>query len=333
LALFIETLILALIMILILTDSFDVHADIVSQKLSNLGEHFFRLNLDIESLKKTKITFKGSSWSISQDETIVDCSVITCVWPRRVSVQMTLEQQQDITNGFRLRRSEWNKTLFGLYNYLSKSNWMNHVRDATLADNKYYQFALAKEIGFNYPEFITSNNKDVLKEFLINNPSSVIKFMSQDMYFSDKGELLGLYVNKITTESLDNFSPDSENPVTLQRYINKKFEVRYTVIAKEHFSCVIDSQQSDKANVDWRRYDIPNTPHRCIDAPAEIKDKVNALMSLLNLSYGALDFIVDENNDWWFLEINSAGQWLWIEDLSGMDISGSIANWLISHSR
>ncbi|WP_156115420.1 MULTISPECIES: hypothetical protein [Xenorhabdus] len=56
-------------------------------------------------------------------------------------------------------------------------------------------------------------------------------------------------------------------------------------------------------------------------------------MSKLNLRYGALDFIVDENNDWWFLEVNSAGQWLWIEDLSGMDISGSIANWLTSNSR
>ena len=39
-------------MILILTDSNDVHADIVSMKL---GDNYFRLNLDIEALKIQKL--------------------------------------------------------------------------------------------------------------------------------------------------------------------------------------------------------------------------------------------------------------------------------------
>ena len=51
-------------MILILTDSNDVHADIVSMKL---GDNYFRLNLDIEALKDTKISFDGSEWTISQN--------------------------------------------------------------------------------------------------------------------------------------------------------------------------------------------------------------------------------------------------------------------------
>ncbi len=53
-----------LTMILILTDSNDVHADVVSMKL---GDNYFRLNLDIEALKDTKISFDGSEWTISQN--------------------------------------------------------------------------------------------------------------------------------------------------------------------------------------------------------------------------------------------------------------------------
>jgi D-alanine-D-alanine ligase-like ATP-grasp enzyme len=30
-------------------------------------------------------------------------------------------------------------------------------------------------------------------------------------------------------------------------------------------------------------------------------------MKLLKLSFGALDFIVDKDEDWWFLEVNTAG--------------------------
>lgn len=60
-------------MILILTDSNDVHADIVSMKL---GDNYFRLNLDIEALKDTKISFDGSEWTISQNgKTIKNSSV------------------------------------------------------------------------------------------------------------------------------------------------------------------------------------------------------------------------------------------------------------------
>ena len=43
-------------MLLILTDSFDVHADIVIEKLKKENISFFRFNLDVESLKKTYIT-------------------------------------------------------------------------------------------------------------------------------------------------------------------------------------------------------------------------------------------------------------------------------------
>lgn len=111
-----------------------------------------------------------------------------------------------------------------------------------------------------------------------------------------------------------------------------KYEVRYTVVGDKHFACAIESQESERAKIDWRRYDIPNTPHREIKICEVIKDNVSALKLEMNLQYGALDFIVDENDDWWFLEKNSAGQWLWIEDLTGINISGSIAKWLTTHS-
>ncbi|GBO47680.1 hypothetical protein MFFDBJGM_00683 [Pectobacterium versatile] len=317
-------------MILILTDRFDLHANIVEEKLKR---PYFRLNLDVESLQETEITFSGSDWVIVQEKRRCMASKIDCVWPRRITVQTTLEQQADTSNGFRLWKGEWNKVLFGFYNFLSDADWLNHIRKATLADNKYYQTKIASEINLKTPEYITSNDKDKLLNFLANNPNSVLKFMSQDMYTSEQGQLLGLYVNKIDISDLNKFSKKAENPITIQKYINKSYEVRYTVVGDQHFACAIESQKSDKTKIDWRRYDIPNTPHTKINIPISIRVKVNELMHQLDLNFGAIDFIVDENDDWWFLEINTSGQWLWIEDLSGLDISGSIANWLTSHSR
>jgi glutathione synthase/RimK-type ligase-like ATP-grasp enzyme len=51
-------------------------------------------------------------------------------------------------------------------------------------------------------------------------------------------------------------------------------------------------------------------------------------MKRLGLEFGALDFIVTETGVWYFLEVNPSGQWLWIEDLTGLPIADSIAYWL-----
>jgi len=120
----------------------------------------------------------------------------------------------------------------------------------------------------------------------------------------------------------------NENPIVLQAYIKKSFEVRYTVVGQDHHACKIESQSSSIANIDWRRYDIKNTPHSIIEPPNYIKDKVSKLLDIFGLYFGALDFIVTPNGDWYFLEINTMGQWLWIEDLTGLQISNSIIQWL-----
>jgi glutathione synthase/RimK-type ligase-like ATP-grasp enzyme len=55
-------------------------------------------------------------------------------------------------------------------------------------------------------------------------------------------------------------------------------------------------------------------------------------MKDLHLQYGAFDLIKSTDGYYYFLEVNSQGQWLWIEDLTGLKITQSIADWLIKNS-
>lgn len=317
-------------MILIITDRFDTHADAVIKKLKQLGASYFRLNLDVDELKRTTITYKNDQWTILQRETCLSSSTIACVWPRRLTVSLTLEQQAIQENSFKLWRAEWNRSLYGLYSSLRESFWMNPIAESSLMDNKFLQLKKASAIGFNVPRFITSNSKSDLIEFAKRNLCA-LKFMSQDIYAMPDGSFSGIYVNKITLEDLQEFGGTFENPVTLQEYIEKAYEVRYTYVGGEHFACKIDSQSSTLANIDWRRYDVANTPHYPITPPKDIKILVEKLMKEARLHYGAFDFIVDRENKWWYLEVNTAGQWLWIEDLTGLGISEKIASFLTKH--
>mgnify|MGYP000623536185 CR=1 FL=1 len=56
-------------------------------------------------------------------------------------------------------------------------------------------------------------------------------------------------------------------------------------------------------------------------------------MTTLGLEFGALDFVVDGDGNYLFLEVNPNGQWLWLEDFLGFPISERIAEWLVSSAR
>lgn len=317
-------------MILILTDQYDRHADSVIDILSRRDVEFFRLDLDVNSLKNTHISFDETKWTITLGSKTIPSSEVSCVWHRRSFVEMTLEEQVDNSADFKIWKNEWNKTLLGLYLYLVDVPWLNPIRKSHKAENKYLQYQVAKKIGFTIPKMIVTNHKQQLLQFFNDYNPVVLKLMAQDFYQTSENSFKGIYVNQVSYQDLLQFEEYSENPIVLQQYIPKKYEVRYTVVGKDHFVCKIDSQMSKIANVDWRRYDIANTPHFAMEPPTQIKNMVSQFMNQMGLEYGALDFIVSDTNDWNFLEVNSMGQWLWIEDLSGLQISESISSWLIN---
>jgi len=321
-------------MILILSDRYDKHADLVCSKLEEVGVEFFRFNLDTKSLMDSLVTYRGEHWSIYQEGREIESSDFSLVWVRRPFVEVSLEEENMNDHNFKIWRGEWNKTLLGLYNTLKFLPWLNPLRKAYQAENKYFQMEVARKSGFIMPDFIVSNDKDRLAKFINFYDSVVLKPMNQEFYLDQSvGTFKGLYVNKVTKKDLEEFSDTGENPVFLQSYVNKLYEVRYTVVGDEHLVCRIESQKSRQANIDWRRYDIPNTPHYPMTPPEEIKNKVKALMGFLGIYFGALDFIVTPKGEWVFLEINTMGQWLWIEDLTGLNISGAIVNFLTKNRR
>lgn len=321
-------------MILILSDVNDAHADAVQKELESLHEQYIRFNLNKDALLETYVEYNSEGeWLIKTPNAVFSTASISSVWNRRTYVELLLEESLDDSADFKIWKNEWNKTLLGFYNSIVHKPWLNFYRNSQLAENKYIQMNLAKKLGFSMPEIIVSNEKDKLMNFASKHGNVALKLMHQDFYKSSSATFLGMYVNKLTVDDLKDFQAKEENPITLQKYIDKSFEVRYTVVENEHFVCKIDSQSSTIANSDWRRYDLAHTPHSIIEPPINIKEQVTVLMKELNLYYGALDFIVDKKGNWIFLEINPMGQYLWIEHLTGLKISQAVARWLINNSK
>lgn len=317
-------------MVLIFTDNLDAHVDFVIEKLKKENIPYFRFNLNVSDLKNTYVSFKNDNWTIKNEFGEISTEQVSCVWYRKSFVELLLDERENPTADFLIWKGEWNKTLLGIQNSVKNKPCLNPLRKAYKGENKYYQMDIAQEVGFEMPETLVSNSKKDILEFVNKHKKCIFKLMTQDLYKVD-GEYQSLYANVISSADVEKFGELGENPLVFQRYIEKQFEVRYTVVGKEHFVCKIDSQKSKKANEDWRRYDISHTPHSVIEPPAEIKEKVNKFMQTLGIVYGALDFIVTPDNKWIFLEINCMGQFLWIEELTGLKISDAIVSWFKNH--
>ncbi len=319
-------------MILILSDQFDAHADLVCGHLNEKKSPYFRLDLDADSLKKTIIQWGIDGFVVEVDGYVLESRNVKCVWVRRAFVELSLEEDHLNDPGLKIWKGEWDRCLIGLYQSIRNVPWLNKLDKSYRADNKFLQYELAKKIGFGLASTITTNNKNKLLCFAEKYDPVVIKMLHQGFYLDIDGKNKGMYVNKLSVADLADFGGADENPITLQAYIEKSYEVRYTVVGDDHHVCKIDSQRSLRSSVDWRRYDLANTPHSLIEPPSDVKRMVTSLMAELDLTYGALDFIVSVDGEWIFLEVNSMGQWLWIENLTGSRISRSISTWLACNS-
>ena len=75
--------------------------------------------------------------------------------------------------------------------------------------------------------------------------------------------------------------------------------------------------------------DIEDAPITATDLPSDVEEKLRALMARLRLVYGAVDMRLTPEGDHVFLEINPAGQWLFVEARTGQTISEALADELV----
>lgn len=83
--------------------------------------------------------------------------------------------------------------------------------------------------------------------------------------------------------------------------------------------------------MDWRK-DQLHVEYELFELPKDIKNNLLKLHQAFGLFYGAYDFIVDQSGDYHFLEVNPAGQWLWMEEILKLNISEHLAQALCETS-
>lgn len=309
-------------MILLVTNKRDLTTDFIVVELRRRGRAFHRLNT--EDLPQASIRFDpraGGRWAIETPDLDLRLEEVGAAYYRRPGAPEPAGAGDDATAKY--LADEWSAVTKALWNAL-EGRWLSSPFTILRAEDKPRQLAMASALGFYVPETLISNDFAAASAFVAKADAIGKPLRHSLVERGDAGEVL-------FTARLDPLKPMDRTavslaPVIYQREVRKAYDVRATVIGDRVFAAAIHSQDHDETAVDWRSGARLDLRHEAIELPADIIDKCRALTQKLDLRYGAIDLIADQDGRYWFLEINPNGQWAWIERRTGLPLASAIVD-------
>ena len=193
--------------------------------------------------------------------------------------------------------------------------WINDpVRDAAAA-HKPWQLKLAKEAGLSLPETLITNDPAEARDFWRRYPGEVIyKPFLQSVHAWRETRVL-----RPAEEALAEAVRLA--PVIFQRYVPAGVDLRITAIGDRLFAA--EAHNAGEYEIDVRfNTAVAYRPHLL---PGDVARKLLALQRRLGLEYGAIDMRRTPEGEYVFFEVNPAGQFLYVEQPSGLPIAAALA--------
>lgn len=303
---------------LIPTEPDDTHAILAKIALENMG-HDVRLFFTADQPTKLKnsvlINNDTYQWrSTDRYNSIVD-NDYDVVWWRRARKPYL---PKDITHPSDYKFAQRENSLFheSLTNNMAPNAWwINPKEAATRANSKLLQLKIAAECDMTIPTTLCSNDPQDIRYFLLKHEADgvVYKPLCSGFWF-EKERMRISYTSKISFLELPPNKLLQVSPGIFQKEIKKKYELRITCFGDFLVATKLNSQVHASGKIDWRAIPQGEMTLEPYILPSSLEHKIQKFMHKMGLVFGSLDFIVSEDHDYVFLEVNEQGQFLWIEE-------------------
>ncbi|MEP7011707.1 MAG: MvdC/MvdD family ATP grasp protein [Acidobacteriota bacterium] len=314
--------------VLILSEPSDVHAHAVALALRHRGvDSIFWHTPDFPSVASESVSFFKSTLSFeigdSESSSLHD---VRTVWRRRPSFVLPANALDPADREF----AEQECRLFrrGLFEVLLPTAfWVNSPNAASRAGLKLVQHTAAVAIGFETPDTLYSNDPEQIRDFLASHGGRAIYKVLHPVLWRGENTSWAPYTSVVTTNQLVEDATLRLTPGIFQEVVPKSYELRVTAMGQHLFAAKILSQETGAGRLDWRKAyaELQMEP---IELSAEITRKCRLLCERLGLVFGCIDLIVTPEGETVFLEINEAGQFLFVETYSGIPLLDAFTEFL-----
>lgn len=298
-------------MILIISQNQEITTTEVIKWLLKMGKPFIRVHEDeVFKIKEKRIYLESQRNCFFIDD-------IASVWYRRGG--LVFEHLHYKNESINLNMNEYQHWL---EDYVRKTlESKKHINKESNSDvNKLLVLEQAHKFGLDVPAYFLADTTDGVQL-----EKTIIKTIGGNPRMENilKDSSGMMYTTVVKEHEDKNFF------ITFfQEKIEKDFEIRSFYLNGKIWSTAIFSQNNEQTKIDFRKYN-DKKPNRNVPytLPKDIEEKIHLLMQSLDLNCGSLDFIKSGNN-YYFLEVNTVGQFLGSSVMCNYSLEKEIADYL-----
>jgi hypothetical protein len=194
--------------------------------------------------------------------------------------------------------------------------WINDIEHDSNADYKPRQLAAMQRIALPMPDTLITNDPNEARTFFDRHRGEVVY-----KAFNQRG-LIWLPTRRLTAGDLVHLDTLRFAPVIFQRLIEGVRDIRVTVVGDDVFATEFAIENADCIDHRLLLATAPCAAHRL---PAVVERQVIRLVRDLKLEYGSVDLRMTAAGEYFFFELNTAGEFLYLEDRTGQPIAAAVA--------
>ncbi len=313
-------------MILVISHEQDPHARAVLAELHELGHA--ALLFDTAGFPgahglRQEVAGRHTEFHATLDGKPLDLGSCGAAWWRRPQPFRLAPGMPDEVASFAY--AECNEAIQGLWHALDVG-WINPPHLDEIAHHKPYQLRVAAELGLRVPHTLITNDPDAVRRFAeeVGRDRVVYKtFLASEACWRE--------TRLMRAEEWELLEHVHYAPVIFQEYVPASADLRVTIVGERVFAAAVRAPKHGY-QVDYRM-DLANASFEPTALPAGVERKLLAFMRRLGLVYGALDLRRTPQGDCVFLEVNPAGEWLFVEERTGLPIARAMGEQLIAIDR
>jgi glutathione synthase/RimK-type ligase-like ATP-grasp enzyme len=218
-------------------------------------------------------------------------------------------------------RASWLALLVG-WAHTAGVEWLTALPQLLRAENKLAQLATARALGIDVPRTLSTSSTEVVHHVL--GSRILVKPLGPGQYLDETGE--EVMVPATILNSTDLGPEIGTCPFLFQEPLLARRHLRVVTVHDQAWATALPAEGLP---VDWRLADHAHDGFVPADDPTTDRARAAAvrLASQLDVRFSSQDWI-DTGDRLVFLDLNPAGQWLFLPEAVSAAVTESIAGWL-----
>ena len=204
---------------------------------------------------------------------------------------------------------------------LGTREWLTDIDALQAAEDRIHQLAVASRLGIAIPRTIVSSDPAEIEQAL--GSEAVIKPLATGTFVNSEGEHRAVQTTPLTPELLAS-GDFGAAPFVAQERIEVRHHLRVvtagcvaTTAALEADRWPLDWRIADEAHFSWSRHESP-----------EVEAQAVQLAAKLRVGFSSQDWLVPVSGSPMFIDLNPAGQWMFLPNDVADPITERIVDFL-----